>query len=138
MNSSAFDGLEPAAMVTLVMLSAFAPDADVPVAAVLELELEHAATRTADGISSIARRIFLGRRRLIGLDFIEPLLGGVCRRPRWALGDPPWALRFSGQPRDMQSTVDRSKWSRLRRTVHNGRYCVILNGSFGYLAPITS
>jgi hypothetical protein len=60
-------------MVTLVMLSAFAPaapDADVPAAVLLELELEHAAARRAAGMSSIAGKSCLRRRRPIGLDFI--------------------------------------------------------------------
>jgi hypothetical protein len=51
------------------MLSAFAPAA--PDAAVLlELELEHAAARRAAGMSSIAGKRCLRRRRPIGLDFI--------------------------------------------------------------------
>jgi hypothetical protein len=71
-NNSAFDGLEPAAMVTLVMLSAFAPDADVPEAVLVPLE--HAAARRAADVSSIAGRTFLERPRRIalGLEFIEP------------------------------------------------------------------
>src|ERR1700722_1124986 len=120
MNSSAFDGLEPAAMVTLLMLS-LEPDADVPEA--VPPELEQAATRRAAEISSIAGKRCLRPRRLIGPDFIEPLLGGVCRRPRWALGDPPLGLPLSCQPRDMQSTVDRSLWSRLGTPPHRAAQC---------------